>query len=207
MSELFYPVFNRSPRTCDQLKSPIWLLGAGVGLLRQYFASEDRIAIDNASFVWKEDQKASKLYINHADNFDFETVGKRPAIIVDLADLEYPQDVLGDAMEYRPSSGGIDILDRYRGAWNITCISNKPTESWSLATEVKYLFQTYRRYIANTYSMDFVRVMKIGHYQKFEEYRDAYGCQVAISFVGQDNFTVDEESLKVSAITFDLQTT
>lgn len=201
MSKPFVYPFLSQGASC-QIKTPVYLLGMGMTLLKQHFGNPDRLSLDKASFLYTDDTKDEKsgLYIGYRDNLDFETVSKRPAIIVDLGDLQFPRDAVGDLIGYVKETGAVNFQDRTIGAWNFTCLSDKPLEAWSLAGEIKFFIQTYRRFIARVYCMDDIRVMSIGGYQRFQEYKDQSGVRVSVGMNFQQNFGISVESLKVSAV-------
>lgn len=186
-----------------QLKTPIYLLGVGISLLKQHFGNQDRIVLEKSSFIYSDDPLASQIYINYQDNLDYEVIGKRPAIISSIGEMTYPRDGLGDVMNYDGETGRFDIMDRCESSWQFTCISDKALECLSIATEIKYFYQTYRKYIAQTYGFDMLRTKMISKYQKQTEYKDYYGISVIVEFSCQDNFSVGAESLKVSGIQLD----
>ena len=198
-----YPLapFNES---CDQMKTPVYMLGLGVALLRQFFGTEDRISLEKSQFLWKEDQELSGLYIGYQDTHDFQVVGKRPAIIVQLNDTTYPQEVIGDSLKVDEATGGKAFLDHAVSSWTFLCFSDKATEAMALAGEVKYFFQTYRQFLAPSYSLSKVRVVQLGRYEKQKEYKDMYACPVTVAFDVYDNFEVQPEELRVSAINLQL---
>lgn len=209
MSEpIVYP-YSECDRTPHQLKTPVYLLGLGMALIKQYFGSEDRVALEKASLRWREDSAdcQSEIYIGTQDNLDQETIQKRPAVIVAMGDVAFPQAVIADRMSYDAEQGIVDYLDRAEGTWTFYCISEKPTEALGMATEIKYFFQTYRHFIANTYSLDKIRATGITSYKKHPEVKDYYGCVCEVMFALQDNFGVSIESLKISGFdfNFDLQ--
>jgi hypothetical protein len=180
------------------------MLGLGVALLRQFFGDSERIALEKSKYLWAENQESSQLYIGHQDNLDFQTIGKRPAVIVSVGPMTFPKEVIADRMETELETGGIAFLDYNRGTWNFTCLADKSLDALGMAGEIKYFFQTYRRFIAQSYSMQFLRVVEIGAYQKQKEFKDMYGCQVSVAFEVQDNFEVVPEALRVSAIRLQL---
>lgn len=194
-----YPL-DSCNNSCDQLKTPVYMLGLGSALLRQYFGMEDRIALEKSKYLWTEDQETSQIYIGYQSNLDYQVIGKRPAIIVSIGDIEYPRDVIGDHMDEVLETGGTHILDHFKGSWLFTCLSDKPLDALGLAGEIKYFFQTYRRYMAPAYSLEKIRVMSIGQYKAQKEFKDTFGCAVNVMFEVQDNFEVTQESLKVGAI-------
>jgi hypothetical protein len=203
---LSYPGgINSLARVDTKLKTPIYLLGVGVSLLTQHFGNADRVVLEKSSFVWKQDQIKSQVYISYRDNLDYEVIGKRPAIIASLGDMAFPRDAIGDILSYDNKTGRYDITDRSESSWEFTCISDKPLEAASLATEIKYFFQTYRKYIAQTYGFDMIRTKMIAKYSKQPEYKDYYGNLVVVEFSCQDNFSVGAESLKVAGIQLDFQ--
>ena len=201
---LLYPVTHPS-RVCEQLKTPIYMLAIGVSLLQQHFGNPDRIVLEKSRFLYSETTTdgdcSDELFIGYRDNLNYQAVGKRPSVIVELGECVYPPEVIGDLLSGSQINNGIEgILDRYTSSWKFNCLSGKPLEALALATEVKYFLQTYRRFISTTYKMDKLRVASLSPYQKFEEYKDNYGCQVTVPFSVQDNFGLKTESLKVSGI-------
>lgn len=196
---------NAVARTDLQLKTPIYLLGVGVSLIQQHLGNANRIVLEKSAFLWKQDPVKSQVYISFRDNLDYEIIGKRPAIIAGLGDIVFPRDAIGDVLNYDNKTGRYDITDRSQGSWEFSCISDKPLEAAALATEIKYFFQTYRKYIAQTYGFDMIRTKMISKYAKQPEYKDYYGNVVIVEFSCQDNFSVGAESLKVSGIQLDFQ--
>ena len=190
-------------RTELQLKTPVYLLGVGYSLLTQHFGCQERIVLERSSYLWNPTPAQSQVYINYRDNMDYEVVGKRPSIIVDLGDVQYPRDVIGDVLQYNGEQGTFDILDRCESSWIFTCLSDKALDSLALATEIKYFWQTYRKYVAQTYGFDTLRCQQISRWQKQSEYKDYQGCAVGVQFSCQDNFSVGVESLKVAGIALD----
>lgn len=189
-----------------QVKTPVYLMGLGMSLLKQHFSNPDRLSLDKATFLYTEDETLSEsnLHIGYRDNLDFKNVGKRPAIIVDLGDHAFPKEVVGDVIGHSPEQGALFFQDRTITSWMFNCISDKPLEAWSLAGEVKFFFQTYRRFIARAYCMDEIRVSALAGYQRFEEYKEMSGVRVIVGLNYQQSFGVATESLKVSAIDLEL---
>lgn len=198
-----YPLaeFNESP---DQMKTPVYMLGLGVALLKQFFGTEDRIALEKSQYLWKENQEESQIYIGHQDNLDYQVIGKRPAIITLLNDTTYPQEVIGDSLAVFEVTGARAFLDHAVSSWTFLCFSDKAIEALGLAGEVKYFFQTYRQFLAPTYSMQKIRVVQLGRYEKQKDYKDMYACPVTVAFDVFDNFEVQPEALRVSAINLQL---
>jgi len=204
-TRLVYPLSQGSEAVC-QLKTPLYLLGLGVSLVKQHFGTEERIALEKSKYVWKEDQSLSNLYVSYQDNTDYAVIGKRPAVIVSLGETLFPRKVIGDLMSESDTSNGVQFLDYSTGYWNFTCIADKSLDSLALAGEVRYFFQTYGKYIVPVYGMNEIRVEAIGRYEKQQDYKDLYGTVVKVGFEIQDNFQVNQESLKISAIKLNLAT-
>lgn len=198
-----YPLaeFNESP---DQMKTPVYMLGLGVALLKQFFGTEDRIALEKSQYLWKENQEQSQIYIGHQDNLDYQVIGKRPAIIALLNDTTYPQEVIGDNLAVFEATGARAFLDHAVSSWTFLCFSDKAIEALGLAGEVKYFFQTYRQFLAPAYSVQKIRVVQLGRYEKQKDYKDMYACPVTVAFDVFDNFEVQPEALRISAINLQL---
>ena len=92
---LVYPLSQGSEAVC-QLKTPLYMLGLGVSLVKQHFGTDERIALEKSKYLWKEDQSLSNLYVSYQDNTDYAVIGKRPAVIVSLGDTTFPRKVIGD---------------------------------------------------------------------------------------------------------------
>ena len=200
---LVYPLSQGSEAVC-QLKTPLYMLGLGVSLVKQHFGTEERIALEKSKYLWKEDQSLSNLYVSYQDNTDYAVIGKRPAVIVSLGDTTFPRKVIGDRFAVDQIYGGAQFLDYSSASWDFVCIADKALDSLSLAGEVRYFFQTYCKYIVPVYGINDIRVEAIGRYQKQPDYKDLYGIVVKVGFDIQDNFEVDQEALKISAIKLNL---
>lgn len=200
---LVYPLSQGSEAVC-QLKTPLYMLGLGVSLVKQHFGTDERIALEKSKYLWKEDQSLSNLYVSYQDNTDYAVIGKRPAVIVSLGDTTFPRKVIGDRFAVDQIYGGAQFLDYSSASWDFVCIADKALDSLSLAGEVRYFFQTYCKYIVPVYGINDIRVEAIGRYQKQPDYKDLYGIVVKVGFDIQDNFEVDQEALKISAIKLNL---
>ena len=200
-----YPLRGGLPE--GQLKSPMWQQDLGVSLLQQYFGGPDRIAIDTSSFLWNPDPTQSKLFVGTRDNFNVETVGKQPAIIVGLAEQSYPKKVLGDRAGVNRHTGTEQFLETTEGGWEFFCRSDLAQESLSLATEVKYFLNGYRHVIAAKYGFQAIRMSGVGKYASAKEYRDSYGCLATCAYTLEDNFELETLALKVSAFALTLNGT
>lgn len=195
---LEYPISSETSAPC-QLKTPIYMLGLGVALIRQHFGNDDRVALEKSKYLWQDDQEVSQVYIGHQDNLDYTTIAKRPAIIVSLDAQVFPREVIADRFNVT-EDGESQFIDYATGGWLFTCLSDKPLDSLGLAGEIKYFFQTYRQFIRPAYALQSIRVMAMGRYQQQKDFKNMYGTVVSVAFEVQDNFEVDQESLKVGAI-------
>lgn len=201
---LDYPIDQGTEAPC-QLKTPVYMLGLGVALLRQYFGTEDRLALEKSKYLWAEDQEVSQVYISHQDNLDYQTIGKRPAIIVSLEGMDFTQRVISDRFAVT-DEGDAQFMDYSKTGWTFTCISDKALDSLGLAGEIKYFIQTYRQFLRSTYALQTIRVMSLGKYSKQKDFKDLYGTTVSVMVETNDSFEVDLEALKVSAIKLQLST-
>ena len=202
---IIYPYTNPATACC-QIKTPIYLMGLGVSLLKQHFSNPNRLTLDKSTFLYTEDQTQcdSNLYIGFRDNLDFKTVSKRPAVIVDLGDMTFPKDAIADRIGYNADEGALQFMDRTFTTLVFTCVSDKSLESWSLAGEVRYFFNTYKLFIAREYCMDEIRVNGISGYQRLEgDYKEVSATRVVVGMSFQQNYSVTKEALKISAVDFE----
>lgn len=204
-SPSLYPLRGGLP--CGQIKSPVWLQGLAVNLLEQYFGCPERIALESSKFLWNPDPLVSRVYINIRDNFDPVTVGKRPAIIVGLGEQSYPQKMIGDLMAVDRFTGTKTFHDLIEGTWEFACMGEGPLEALALASEIKYFLGAHRHPVADKYGFQMLRMSGIGKYVKQPEYRDAFGCLATAAYSIEDNFTLDQMALKVSAFRLKLAAT
>ena len=122
----------------DFMLTPIHVLSCIVGVLRQYFGTEGRIAVDSSKYLWDADPRKSDVCIMEEFHDTRDVVGKRPLILVGFPQSSYSKDVIGDMMNYMPDGAEVRNIGMTQGQVRLRCISDKALASIELATEVKY---------------------------------------------------------------------
>jgi len=205
-ADLTYPVTDTTQAAC-QFKTPVYLLGLGVALMKQHFGNQNRLTLDKSSFIYTDDltDPQSALGIGHRDNLNFESMGKRPYIIVDLGEISFPKSSINEHMGWDDSLGTTYFIEYVKASWVFNCLSPKPLEAWALAGEVKYFLQTYHKMIAGAYCLDELKVAAISGYAKIPDYEEIKGVSVIVNLSFQQNYGVTIDQLKLSAINLQLQ--
>lgn len=197
---------------CDTRISPAWLIGAGVSICRQWFGSEERLSIEERpKFLWRENPEESEVYIAEDDNWDFETVGKKPAIIVDLSDVSHVAEgaktILGGdtggntLLGHIPESGELIFGSWDSGMLLFRCFAKSRLEAYALAWEVKSLMQSFAAPIEAAYEFKDFEVQSTSRPARMKDPHEGYLVStVAVRYSIQDTWALTKESLKVQSI-------
>jgi hypothetical protein len=186
------------------VKTPIHLVSSLVGVLRQYFGTENRITMDSSKYMWREDLKKSDLWIAEEFNPSVEIVGKRPSILVGYLSGQIEKSVIADMMAYIPN-GEVRNFELTRAQVPFKCISTTAIASVELATELRYFMSVFREQIQKDYCIDYLRPSQFTGPQRVEEYKEYWTSQVICDIVYQENWGVVIEHLRVKSINIDLQ--
>lgn len=197
---------------CKHLRTPAWLLGSAVSMLKQYFGMPERICLDKATFVWNPKVEDSQVYIDDDFNWNFQNVGQRPAIIVELQGFDNIEEIptLGRSglISHNPGTDTFNFASIEKGSLMFRCIAKQKLECWALAWEVKMFLQSYADGIKETYGFKTFRVSGVDAPQKMEEYDEYKVATVKLPFSMIDAWAIRRENLKVQTIdpTFALNT-
>ena len=190
----------------DFMLTPIHVLSCIVGVLRQYFGTEGRIAVDSSKYLWDADPRKSDVCIMEEFHDTRDVVGKRPLILVGFPQSSYSKDVIGDMMNYMPDGAEVRNIGMTQGQVRLRCISDKALASIELATEVKYFVNVFRHQIQCAHKLDYFRPSQMQGPQRIEEYKEYWTTDVLCDIVYQENWGVFIEHLRIKSINVDLKT-
>lgn len=207
------PTKSLELKACSHpLRTPHYLTGAMVSLMKQYFGSKERIALEKATFLWDKSAEKSEVYISDEFNWDFREVGSRPAIIVELGDFSSIEEIptLGKSglIGYDPKADSLAFAAIENGTFSFRCVAKQKLEAWSLSWEVKTLLQSYAEIISAEYDFQKFRVASVTRPQKMEEADEYKVSTVSVAFNMIDAWALTMENLKVQTIdtTYSLDT-
>jgi hypothetical protein len=189
----------------ELIKTPINLISSFVGVLRQYFGTENRITMEASKYLWKESLKDSDVWISHEFNDSPEVLGKRPAILVSFPQASFQKNVLADMMNFSPN-GEVRNMETTQGNIRLRCISSSAMSSVELATEVKYFVSVFRNQIQQDYCLDYLRPSGLIGPNRIEEYKEYWTSDVICDIIYQENWGIVIEHLRVKSINVDLTT-
>jgi hypothetical protein len=192
-----YPVKSH---TGYRIKSPIYVLSVFVATLKQFFGTQNRIAVDFSSYLWKEDQAESNIWISEEFNANRSVVGKRPAILVGIKQISYPQQSLGDYSFHDLQNSTNYMLNVIDSIVRFRCISENMLSSLELATEVKYFISTFCHQISEAFCFDKFRPMQMGETTKIEEYKEFFVTDFTCELKYQEILGVKTENLRIKSI-------
>ena len=185
-------------------RTPVFMTGVMVSLMKQYFGSEERIALEKSTFLWDPDESKSKVYIDDEFNWSLSKVGLRPAIIVGLKDYSNLQDIpsvgRSGMIGYDPVTGNAVYGSVDSSGYDIQCIAKQKLECWSLAWEVKTLLQRYAFEIRKTYRFDHFRVEGIGKPTRISQQEDHLVATVGVSYRIVETWGIQAEKLPVQSV-------
>ena len=190
----------------DFMMTPVHAVSCIVGVLRQYFGTEGRIAVDNSKYLWTEDPRTSDVWIMEEFHDTRDVVGKRPLILVGFPQSQYGKDVIGDMMNYMPDGAEVRNIGITQGNIRLRCISDKALSSMELATEVKYFVNIFRQQIQQSHHFDYLRPSSMVGPQRTEEYKEYWTTDVLCDIVYQENWGVFIEHLRIKSINVDMKT-
>ena len=189
---------------CKHLRTPVWLIGCVVSMLRQYFGSPDRIALERGTFLWDEGPQNSKVYISDDLNWDFENVGSRPALIVELANMnsieEVPTIGRSGLTNYDPTEGTYNFSTIEQGVLLVRAIATQKLECWALTWEAKLFLQSYADALRDTYGFKTFRVGGVDAPVPLPEAKEYKVATIQIPFSMIDSWAIKRENLKVQSI-------
>lgn len=189
---------------CRQLRTPVWLIGCMVSMLKQYFGSDERIALERGTFRWSDKVADSQIYISDDFNWDFENVGQRPAIIVEIAGMDSLKDIptIGRSglSGYDPGNDSYIFSSIDNGSMALRVIAGHKLECWALAWEAKMFLHSYADAIRDTYRFKTFGVSKVDPPRPMSEYKEYKFSTVHVPFSMIDAWAIKRENLKVQSI-------
>jgi hypothetical protein len=190
-------------------RTPVFMTGVMVALMKQYFGSSERIAIEKNTFLWNEDEGLNKVYIDDEFNWSLSKVGLRPAIIVALKDYSNLQDIpsvgRSGMIGYDSKTGSAVYGSIDTCGYDIQCIAKQKLECWSLAWEVKTLLQSYAYEIRKTYRFDHFRVEGIGKPTRLTQQEDHMVATVGVSYRIVETWGIQAEKLPLQSISLNIR--
>jgi len=189
----------------DFMMTPIHVVSCIVGVLRQYFGTDGRIAVDTSKYLWNADPRTSDVYIVEEFNDTRGVVGKKPLILVGFPQSTYPKNVVGDMMNYIPNGAEVRNIGTTHGQIRLRCISDNALSSIELATEVKYFIGVFRQQIQCSHHIDYLRPSGMQGPAKIEEYKEYWTTDVSCDIVYQENWGVFIEHLRIKSINTELK--
>jgi hypothetical protein len=199
------PERDMSPSdVCRHIRTPVWLTGCMISMLQQYFGSDERIALERGTFKWRRVVKDSEVYIADDFNWDFENVGQRPALIVELAGMNQIKEIptIGQSglINYNPRTGVYTFATIEEGTLLVRVIGKTKLETWGLAWEAKLFLQTYADALRETYNFKTFRVSKVDPPVPLKEYTEYKAATIHVPFSMIDAWGIRRENLKVQSI-------
>jgi hypothetical protein len=191
-------------RTSCMLRTPVWLIGIGTDMVRRYFSTSDRIALEKSQFLYDRDPSKSQIFIDIQENFNTEVAGKRPAIICSLGPQQFDEKVINANMLSQGPQGDFQYASINQTSLIYSCFGHSVIEALSLASELKYFFITYRPILCNEYGIERLALRQINPAVKFKEYRDYYTSQINVELQCSETWEVTQEALRVKQIGFAL---
>lgn len=189
---------------CRQLRTPVWLVGCMVSMLRQYFGSADRIALERGTFLWDSKNINSQVYIADDFNWDFENVGQRPALITEISGITNIQEIptLGRSglASFDPTTATYNFASIEQGTLLVRAIATSKHECWALAWEAKMFLQSYADALRETYGFKTFHVSKVDPPTPLQEYKEYKVATIHVPFSVIDAWAIQRETLKVQSI-------
>jgi len=198
MNSNVYPTSDGSCRAGHQLKTTNWLCGMMVGVLRQYFGSEDRMTLEKSTLRWSPDITASEVQIDMVDNVKFDEGAKFPKLLVDMENQTFLKDVLGDLDNYDGQTGQRNYNVRSSSAFTIEAWCLSKIEAWSAIDEVRFFLTTFRHEIAKQHCLDYLRPVQANKPVKSKLYDDYWIGRLIVEFNFEERWGVLSEQLAVS---------
>lgn len=189
----------------DRIRTPIYIVSVLVAILRQYFGTDKRIALQDSKYLWKEDQAESDIYIAEEWDFNREVIGKRPAILVGLDNQIFPRISMSDMLGFDPQTGTAHYITAPQTVARFRCLHESTLSSLELITEVKYFVDVFRKQIEQTYCFDTIRAVQASSPQKVEEYKDYFVSDLMCELKYQEKWGVTTEHLRVKSVSVDLR--
>jgi hypothetical protein len=175
-----------------------------VSMLRQYFGSKDRIALERGTFLWDEQPSKSQVYIADDFSWDFENVGQRPALIAEISTMNNIQEVptLGRSglMSFDPEASTYNFASIEQGTLLVRAIATQKLECWALAWEAKMFLQSYADCLRETYGFKTFTVSKVDPPVRMPEYKEYKVSTVHVPFSMIDAWAIRRENLRVQSI-------
>lgn len=195
---------GRATEFCKHLRTPVWLTGLMVSMLRQWFGSRERLSIEKARFLWHKEVGKSEVYIADDFNWDFINVQQRPAIVVELDSFSAGEDIesIGRSgmVSWNREHDELNFASIENGRFNIHCIAKQKLEAWALAWEVKMFLATYSDVIKEAYGFKKWKVAGVQKPQPMKEAEEYKAAAVVLQFNMIDAWALKRESLKVQTI-------
>lgn len=192
------------------VRTPVAVTAAFVDLLRTYFGSVHRSCLERGDFLWNEDPNVSHLYIADEFNWDLANVGSRPALVVEVGDVEShgSASTIGrSGLSGMTPSGGFRIshLDRY--SVTVQCIARNKLECWSLAWETKTFLQSFAHEIGRAYRFSDLRVLGVRKPAPVQSdaNKGYMSSSVGVSFNVSTTSSVETESLPATNFGLDVK--
>lgn len=192
-----YPIKHE---TGYRIKSPIYVLSVFVATLKQFFGTQNRVSTDFSNYLWTEDQSESNVWISEEHNANRSVVGKRPAILVGMKQISYPQQSLGDYSMHDLKNSTTYMLNIVESIIRFRCISENMLSSLELATEVKYFVSTFGHQISEAFCFDKFRGSQITETQKIEEYKEFFVTDFLCELKYQEILGVKTENLRIKSV-------
>ena len=205
--EDLYPIAT-TDRIMNQLRGANWLTGVMVTILRQYFGSDDRIMLEKGQFKWVASQTdpdvsaniaQSGVQIDVVDNLKHDEGNKFPKMLVDLETREFPRDAVGDLGNYDNIGGTVEFTNRVQGVFGIECWAPFKLEAHSMADEIYYFLQAFRKQIMDKYCFATLRIRQIVKPAKYKVFKDYWIARVIIEFETEERWGTTQEALRVSS--------
>lgn len=192
-----YPI---KPHTGHRIKSPIYAISVFVATLKQFFGTENRISTDFSKYLWKEDQAESNVWISEEHNANRSVIGKRPAILVGIKQIAYPQQSLGDYSLHDLQNSTTYMLNIVESVIRFRCISENMLSSLELATEVKYFVSAFGHQISEAFCFEKFRASQMTETQKIEEYKEFFVTDFLCELKYQEILGVKTENLRIKSV-------
>lgn len=204
--ENWYPNPSGMERVPHQFKTSIWLHGAMVSILRQYFGSADRMTLEKGSLLWDPDVTKSKVVIDTADNLKFQEGDKFPKFSVELENQTFPKDVIGDMVNYNGLTGDVEYNIRVESAFLVQVWAHNRLECWNMMDELRVFLSSFCWNISACYGFQKFRPIQVNKPVKSQLHDDYWIGRVIIEFSVDESWAIGKESLEASAFNVKMTT-
>lgn len=190
---------------CGVTVTPVTVLGAFVSVLRQWFGSPERVVMDKAKFLWNPDLARSSIFIATDYPWNLDGVNGKPGIFVEHGNVvDQPIHSLGtgkgNVVGIDNKTGAMTMANSLSADVSMRCLCLSNLEAWSLAFEVKTLFETFARAISVEYGFNSLITRGVIKPTPIKEYGDYMAATATVNYTIMSTWTVMPEALPLKSI-------